>query len=75
MSGRQIAAAPQLFVEFIRVSHTGMPAPRKTVFLADAETTAQKVANGDAIHYLEADVRLARGFSGTAAKRPPFPFR
>ena len=34
---------------------------------------AQKVANGDAIHCFEADVRLARGFSGTAAKMPPAP--
>ena len=73
MSGRPIAAAPWLFAEFIRIPHTGMPAPRMTVFLADEEMTAQKVANGDAIHYFEAGVRLARGFSGTAAKRPPLP--
>ena len=44
-------------------------------FLTDPETTAQKVVIGDAIHYLEADVRLAGGFSGTAAKRPPLPLR
>ena len=44
--------------------HTGMSAPRMTVFLADVKPTAQKVANGDAVHYLEADVRLARGRGG-----------
>ena len=64
MSGRPIAAAPWVFVEFIRMPHTGMSAPRKTVFLADIKSTAQKVANGDAVNYLEADVRLARGRGG-----------
>ena len=71
MSGRLIAAAPQLFAEFIRVPHTGMSAPRMTVFLANIEPTAQKVANGDAIHYLEADVRLAGGRGG--GETPPAP--
>ena len=71
MSGRPIAAAPWLFAEFIRIPHTGMPAPRMTVFLADEEMTAQKVANGDAIHYFEADVRLARGRGG--GETPPAP--
>ena len=71
MSGRPIAAAPQLFAEFIRVPHTGMSAPRKTVFLANIEPTAQKVANGDAIHYLEVDVRLAGGRGG--GETPPAP--
>ena len=64
MSGRPIAAATWVFVAFIRMPHTGMSAPRKTVFLADIKSTAQKVANGDAVHYLEADVRLARGRGG-----------
>ena len=64
MSGRPIAAAPWLFAEFIRIPHTGMPAPRMTVFLANIKPTAQKVAIGDAVHYLEADVRLARGRGG-----------
>ena len=73
MSGRPIAAAPQLFVENFCMPHTGMSAPRMTVFLANIKPTAQKVAIGDAIHYLEADVRLARDFSGTAAKTPPAP--
>ena len=71
MSGRPIAAAPWVFVEFIRMPHTGMSAPRKTVFLADIKSTAQKVANGDAIHYLEADVRLAGGRGG--GETPPAP--
>ena len=64
MSGRLIAIAPKGRAEFARVLHTGMSAPRRTVFLANAKPTAQKVANGDAIHYLEADVRLARGRGG-----------
>ena len=71
MSGRPIAAAPRLFAEFARMPHTGMSAPRKTVFLADIKSTAQKVANGDAIHYLEADVRLAGGRGG--GETPPAP--
>ena len=71
MSGRQIAIAPRLFAEFICVTHTDMSAPRKTVFLADIKTTAQKVANGDAVHYPEADVRLARGRGG--GETPPAP--
>ena len=44
--------------------HTGMSAPRMTVFLADIKPTVQKVADGDAVHYLEADVRLAGGRGG-----------
>ena len=51
--------------------HTGMSAPRKTIFLADIKPTAQKVANGDAVHCLEADVRLARGRGG--GETPPAP--
>ena len=47
------------------------PACSMTVFLADAETTAQKVAIGDAVHHLEADVRLARGRGG--GETPPAP--
>ena len=42
MSGRPIAAAPWVFVEFIRMPHTGMSAPRMTVFSTNAEQTAQK---------------------------------
>ena len=51
--------------------HTDMSAPRKKFFLADIKPTAQKVANGDAVHYLEADVRLAGGRGG--GETPPAP--
>ena len=71
MSGRPIAAAPQLFVKNICMSHTGMSAPSSTVFLANIKPTAQKVAIGDAVHCLEADVRLARGRGG--GETPPAP--
>ena len=73
VTGRQIAAAPLLFAEFIRASHTGMSAPRKTVFLADDETTAQKVAIGDGFHYLEADVSAREGVFGYGGETPPAP--
>ena len=51
--------------------HTGMSAPRMTVFLADIKPTVQKVANGDAVFYFEADVRLAGGRGG--GETPPAP--
>ena len=52
-----------------------MPAPRMPVFLVNIKPTAQKVANGDAIHYLEADVRLARGRGGGETPPAPIPLR
>ena len=51
--------------------HTDMSAPLNKFFLADIKPTAQKVANGDAVHYLEADVRLAGGRGG--GETPPAP--
>jgi hypothetical protein len=48
-----------------------MSAPRKIGFSVNAKHTANEVANGDAIHYLEADVRLARGRGG--GETPPAP--
>ena len=71
MSGRPIAAAPKGCAEFARMPHTDMSAPRKKFFLADIKPTAQKVANGDAVHYLDADVRLAGGRGG--GETPPAP--
>ena len=58
------AAVPYLFVENGGMPHTDLSAPRKTVFVAGDETTAQKVANGDAIYYLEADVSAREGARG-----------
>ena len=69
--GRRIAAAPWIFAEGLGVPHTGKSAPRIDVFLTNAGPTVQQVANGDAIHYFEADVRLVRGRGG--GETPPAP--
>ena len=64
MSGRLNAAVPYLFVENGSMPQPDLSAPRRMVFPANAEPTAQKVADGDAIHYLEADVSAREGSRG-----------
>ena len=51
--------------------HTDTSAPRMTVFPRTSSRPRKKVANGDAVHYLEADVRLAGGRGG--GETPPAP--
>ena len=73
MSGRPIAAAPQLFVKNICMSHTGMSAPSSTVFLANIKPTAQKSRQRRRCTLSRSRRSARRGFSGTAAKTPPAP--
>ena len=76
MSGRPNAAAPQCFAEFLRGPYTGMSAPRKVVFSANAKPTASEVANGDGSIISKPTFRLARG-GGYGGETPsaPIPVR